>query len=166
MQMRFSLFSFVFALSCVVGMGLAEPMVEVISDQIEPVNLSFPQGELKRFLATRDAYACFKDGFFHRGFGMPAPGSFDIMLDGRAQGLRADYVLAGESVGDEVVFSLSGDDKELWRSPVVRSGDAKAKVEVSLADVRKLTFRVESAGGKKCSHACWGNLVLTCPKGY
>lgn len=141
---------------------------EVISDQLDPVNLSFPRGQLKRYLAAYDFYANYPGprGFFHRGLGMPAPGSLDLVLDGKARSFRADYTLSRESPGAVVVFKVLGDGKELWRSPVRKYGEDCSSMSVDVAGVKTLTLAVEPAEGNKgCPHACWGEIRLTIPEG-
>ena len=144
--------------------GTGFPDVEIISDQVEPVNLSFPRKELRRYLAALDYYAHIHKGFFHRGIGMPAPGSFDLALGGSAQTFSAECAIENESGETSAVFVLLGDGKELWRSPVRRTKDGKSPVEIDVRGVKTLTLKAEpAAAGTKCRHVCWGNVKIVYP---
>ena len=144
--------------------GPSFPDVEIISDQIEPENLSFPRTELRRYLATLDRYARIHKGLFHRGVGMPAPGSFDLALGEAAQRFAAECAIEKESGETSAVFSLLGDGKELWRSPVRHAKDGRLPVDVNVRGVKTLTLKVETtAAGTKCRHVCWGNITIVYP---
>ena len=154
------------ALTYLVAAGSACADIEVISDQVEPTNLSFPKAELRRYLAAHDYYGRFPKGFFHRGLGMPAPGSFDLELGGAAKTLSFDYVVENESGMAAVTVSVWGDGKELWTSPVKRSGETKSSAELVVGGVKTLTVKVEPAEGLgKCRHVCLGNIRIVYPDG-
>ena len=138
--------------------------VEIVSDQIEPMNLSFPRAELRRYLAALDFYAHFSKDVFHRGIGMPAPGSFDIDIGGEAKTLDFDYAIDDESGMTAATVSILGDGKELWKSPVKRTREPKSSATLDIVGVKRLTVKAEPAeGADKCRHFCLGNVRIVYP---
>jgi hypothetical protein len=56
-----------------------------------------------------------------------------------------------------VVFRVSGDGKELYRSPVMKGGDAPAQIAVDIRGVNQLTLAVGDADGSDLGDAAdWG----------
>ncbi|MBX7138516.1 MAG: NPCBM/NEW2 domain-containing protein [Oligoflexia bacterium] len=57
-----------------------------------------------------------------------------------------------------VVFSVLGDGRELWRSPVLRNGEPATTLRVAVDQIELLTLKVTDAGdGIDNDHACWVN---------
>lgn len=72
-----------------------------------------------------------------------------------------DYILQKAGSIPQVRFSIVGDGKSLWESPVVSSASGSVAFEVDVADVRALTLRVDAVGGSidNC-HAVWAEPML------
>lgn len=60
-----------------------------------------------------------------------------------------------------VVFVISGDDRELYRSPIVRGGERPVSIDVDLTGVEVLEMRVENGGdGSTGDGALWISPVI------
>lgn len=60
-----------------------------------------------------------------------------------------------------VVFVVTGDDKELYRSPLVRGGEAPVEIDVDLTGVEVLELKVENGGdGSTGDAALWISPVI------
>jgi|GEM_PF-291005 len=95
---------------------------------------------------------------YQSGFGTHAPMTWDIDLDG--QGVTFTTQVGMQDLGEKgkgsVEFVVLGDDKVLFKSAVLRSGDKAVPVELDLAGVHKLTLQVTDAGdGNSADHADW-----------
>jgi alpha-galactosidase len=67
---------------------------------------------------------------------------------------------AGKGRGS-VEFYVIGDDKMLWQSGVMKSGDSAKPVKVTTKGVKKLVLKAGSAGdGGVCDHADWAEAKL------
>jgi Gpi18-like mannosyltransferase len=62
----------------------------------------------------------------------------------------------------EVIFSVLGDGKRLWRSSVIHGNRKQVEHgEVNLTGVKKLTLHVDAKGPNSYDHANWVNLIIT-----
>lgn len=62
----------------------------------------------------------------------------------------------------EVIFSVLGDGKRLWRSSVIHGNRKQVEHgEVNLTGVKKLTLYVDAKGPNSYDHANWVNLIIT-----
>jgi len=85
---------------------------------------------------------------FDRGLGVHAPCEVVYELGGRFRRLLAKVGIDDASNGlGSVVFVVIGDGEELWRSGVIRGGDAPVVVSVDVRGVRRVTLRAEEADG-------------------
>lgn len=70
--------------------------------------------------------------------------------------------LNGNVKKGSVVFSITGDSRQLYKSPLIRQGDTPIKVQVNLAGVRLLEMVVEDGGdGASGDHALWIDPQIT-----
>ena len=82
------------------------------------------------------------------GIGVHANSSLTFEINGRYKEFRSDIGIdTGMRDRGSVVFSVLGDGKKIYESPVVKGSDsAPRKINVSVAGVQKLTLRVTDAG--------------------
>jgi alpha-galactosidase len=104
---------------------------------------------------------------FDRGLGTHANSSLRIALNG-----KAGQFTASTGVDDEagqrgsVTFSISGDNRTLWESGVMRGGDAPRSVSVDLRGINTLVLHVGDAGdGIDFDHADWADALITMAEG-
>jgi alpha-galactosidase len=95
---------------------------------------------------------------FEHGVGTHAISTLAIDLKGGADRFIA-YVGVdddnGKNVGT-VEFRLIGDGRVLWRSGIMKTGDAAKPVDVDLKGIRSLILRVsDTRDGIDCDHADW-----------
>lgn len=70
--------------------------------------------------------------------------------------------LNGNVEKGSVVFSITGDGRQLYKSPLIRQGDTPTKVKVNLAGVKILELVVEDGGdGASGDHALWIDPQIT-----
>ncbi len=96
------------------------------------------------------------------GIGTHAKSEWSLGIDGEASEIRGAC-----GVDDEVTdkaslqFTIEGDGKELWKSPVLRRGQAAVPFSVKLAGVKTLRLLVNDGGdGSTDDHADWLDLTL------
>jgi alpha-galactosidase len=99
---------------------------------------------------------------FAHGVGTHATSKFRVKLDGNTNRFTAQ-VGVDDSAGDQgsVEFIVIGDRKVLWRSGVLKGGEAAKPVDVNLAGVQTLVLRVTDGGdGESNDHADWANAKI------
>ena len=98
---------------------------------------------------------------FTRGFGTHAESKLRVNLDAGAQSFSASVGVDDDVVGNaaaSVEFIVVGDGKELWKSGVLRAGNAAKDCTVNLTGVKSLLLEVTDAGdGIDFDHADWAN---------
>jgi alpha-galactosidase len=98
---------------------------------------------------------------FAHGFGTHAEGLLHIKLDGGAQAFSASVGVDDEvnkNPASSVEFIVRGDGRTLWKSGVMRAGDAAKNCDVNLDGVKSLTLEVADAGdGIDFDHADWAD---------
>ncbi len=100
---------------------------------------------------------------FKQGVGVHAESVLYVQLDGAATEFTAlvgvdDH--AGKGKGS-VEFEIYGDARELWRSGLIKGGDAAKPVRVPLAGVKSLVLVVGDGGdGHNNDHADWAEAKL------
>jgi alpha-galactosidase len=98
---------------------------------------------------------------FSRGVGTHALGMIRIALDGKTESFEAlagidDSAPEHELKQASVEFTVTGDDRILWRSGIMRAGDRAKKLKVSLRGVHSLILGVLHAGdGTAGDRADW-----------
>jgi alpha-galactosidase len=98
---------------------------------------------------------------FEHGLGTHAEGLLRIKLDGHAKSFSASVGVDDEVIGHgpgSVEFFVIGDGQELWRSGVIRAGDAAKVCTVDLSGVKLLTLKAGDGGnGMDYDHADWAD---------
>lgn len=98
---------------------------------------------------------------FERGVGTHAASVMYVDLKGGSERFRA-WAGVDDEVGKDsrasVEFHVVGDGKVLWKSGVMKAGEAAREVDVPVKDVRTLVLLVGSAGdGTDNDHADWAD---------
>ena len=98
---------------------------------------------------------------FERGFGTHAESRLKINIGGDAQKFSAKVGVDDEvnsNAASSVEFIVVGDGKALWRSGVMKAGDAAKDCTVDLTGVKSLLLQVSDAGdGIEFDHADWAD---------
>jgi alpha-galactosidase len=101
---------------------------------------------------------------FERGLGTHAPGCLWLELKGQAVRFQAQAGVddaAGAGRGS-VRFEIIGDDRVLWKSGILKSGQAAVAVDVGVKGIQKLALVVGDGGdGADFDHADWAEAKLT-----
>ena len=98
---------------------------------------------------------------FAKGVGTHAPAEMWIATNGATR-FRAQVGLDDEATADgSVEFSLESDGKTLWKSGVMKRGDAAKTVDLDLTGIKTLVLRVGEAGdGNSNDHADWADAMF------
>jgi len=98
---------------------------------------------------------------FERGFGTHAESLLGVNLAGGAQSFSASVGVDDEvnkNPEASIEFIVRGDGKLLWRSGVIRAGEAARDCTVKLDGVKSLSLEVTDAGdGNSYDHADWAD---------
>jgi len=100
---------------------------------------------------------------FKKGIGTHAVGLIEMDLNGTAERFQGLVGLDDEVKGKlgSVVFVVMTDKKEVFRSPLMKSGMAAVKVDINLKGVKRLSLIVEDGGdGIDSDHADWVNAFI------
>ena len=101
---------------------------------------------------------------FDTGVGTHANSTMYIALEKGTKKFTS-YVGVDDEVGGNqasIEFRLYGDDKKLWSSGIMRSGDPAKQVDINLEGVETLILLVNSAGdGISYDHADWAEAKFT-----
>ena len=101
---------------------------------------------------------------FQRGLGTHADSVLYIDLHGGSERFTASVGVDDETGSPlaSVVFRVVGDGRLLWRSGVMKCGDAPKKVDLDLTGVKNLILLVSDAGdGNNSDHADWADAKFT-----
>lgn len=99
---------------------------------------------------------------YESGFGTHADSALAVQLAGVATRFRA-VVGVDDEVGDKgsVEFAVVGDGKTLWRSGVVRGGEAGKRIDVDVRGLKRLVLTVAGGDdGIDYDHANWADAVF------
>ncbi len=98
---------------------------------------------------------------FARGFGTHAEGELRVNLAGGSRKFSASVGVDDEvngNVASSLEFIVRGDGKVLWKSGVMKAGDAARDCEVDLTGVKSLVLEVGDTGdGANWDHADWAD---------
>jgi alpha-galactosidase len=100
---------------------------------------------------------------FERGLGTHASSTFRINLKGNAEKFTAFVGVDDEvtSAAASVQFRVLVEDRELWKSPRMKAGQAPEKVDVNLKGFKTLLLLVNDAGnGDSYDHADWADATI------
>ncbi|MCB9856051.1 MAG: NPCBM/NEW2 domain-containing protein [Phycisphaerales bacterium] len=142
-----------------------EPALSPKTIQLESLNLDTIQQDWGRPGAAKsiDGHPLTIAGkAYEHGLGTHAYSEMNIELHGGAKRFTASVGLDDEVTCDgAIVFVIIVDDKEAWRSPVMKKGDAPKPVDVDLKGAKTLSLIVEDAdNGIDCDHADWADAVI------
>ena len=101
---------------------------------------------------------------YERGIGMHAPSRFTLAVKKRAVSFEAEVGVDDEkkTLTGSVQFIVMGDGRELWRSPVMNTGDPAQHISVDIKGVTELELVSGDAGdGNDSDHADWANAKLS-----
>lgn len=138
--------------------GLADTQVYI--DEMDLTSFSSGWGETQPLKSISGGKLKIGDRTFERGVGTHADSKFQIDL-GRA-GVRFDAVV-GLDAGQpgSVEFLVTSDKEILWRSGIMRGGDAAKDVSVDLTGLDTLKLLVSSGDdGKSFDHANWADAKI------
>ncbi|MFO1076761.1 MAG: NPCBM/NEW2 domain-containing protein [Planctomycetota bacterium] len=102
------------------------------------------------------------------GLGTHANSEFALDLGGKGLRFRALVGADDETLPQHgtIEFRVVGDDKLLWQSGVMKSGEPAKEVDVALEGIKVLHLVVEDGGDDiNYDHADWGEAVLTLADG-
>jgi alpha-galactosidase len=158
MQLRFAL---------ALGLSLAALAPQLISAEtvwLDDLNLAASTqgyGEPQKNKSVDGKPLAIGGQAFTRGFGTHAESKLRVNLDGGAQSFSASVGVDDDVNGNaaaSVEFIVVGDGKELWKSGVLRAGNAAKDCTVNLTGVKSLLLEVTDAGdGIDFDHADWAN---------
>jgi hypothetical protein len=96
------------------------------------------------------------------GIGVHANSALTFDIKGRYAEFRADAgVDSRMEKRGSVIFSVLGDGKTLYTSPVVRGGDPVHRIKTGVSGVQQLTLKVTDAGDLDLGDvANWGSARL------
>jgi alpha-galactosidase len=95
---------------------------------------------------------------FEHGVGTHAVSRFDITLKGGADRFIASVGINDDKGKGTVEFRIEGDQKELWKSGLMKTGDAARKVDIPLQGIDRLVLEVTNGGDdNRWDHADWAD---------
>lgn len=101
---------------------------------------------------------------FARGVGAHAESVLWVSLDGQAREFTAEVGVDDDNQkghSGTLEFAVLGDGRELWKSGILKSGDAARHVQVPLAGVRSLLLLATDGGdGISFDHADWAEAKI------
>ncbi|MEJ0091693.1 MAG: alpha-galactosidase [Limisphaerales bacterium] len=104
---------------------------------------------------------------FSNGVGTHAASNFRVNLDGNATRFIAQVGVDDSADGKgSVEFIISGDGAILWKSGIMKGGQAAIPVDVDLTEVQTLGLRVTDGGdGASNDHADWADARIVLKDG-
>ncbi|HVX12681.1 MAG TPA: NPCBM/NEW2 domain-containing protein [Pirellulales bacterium] len=99
---------------------------------------------------------------FTKGIGMHSTSRLTWQLESAYRRFEADLAIDDQTRGQgSVVFRLFSGSREIYKSPIVRGGDAPLPISVELDDTRQLSLVVDYADrADTLDHADWCNARL------
>jgi alpha-galactosidase len=100
---------------------------------------------------------------YDRGVGSHAAGSFYVELDGNTKRFQTSVGVDNNSNGPGTIsVTLVGDGKVLFRSPVLKNGEAPAVIDLDLTNVKLLAVRMDDGGDNpNFDHVDWADAKFT-----
>lgn len=145
------------------GSALSARADTVAVSSLDLTNGSAGWGKIGRNVSSDGKQLSIGGRAFAEGIGTHAASVLRLQLDGKAGKLSA-WVGVDDEAGvgkGSVVFRVVGDGKELFHSPVMKSGDAPQRVEAPLSGVQSLLLIADPTGdGIQFDHADWGDAKI------
>jgi alpha-galactosidase len=149
------------ASGCVLAVAQATETVWLDSLDLKSMHQGYGTPQVNR--SIREQPLAIGGQKFVRGVGTHALSTYRLTLNGGTERFTASVGLddaAGEP--GSVVFQLIADQKKVFDSGVMKSGQAAKRVDVELRGVTSLILTVTDAGdGVICDHADWANAQFT-----
>jgi alpha-galactosidase len=149
------------------GLSLAVFTARIVSaetvwlDELNLANATQGWGDPQKNKAVGGSTLTIAGKSFAHGFGTHAESTLRVNLDGGAQKFSASVGVDDEvskQAAASVEFIVIGDGKTLWRSGVMRAGDAAKDCAVDLDGVKSLVLQVSDADdGINYDHADWAD---------
>jgi len=153
--LRISLFVFASCVAASPARSLAET-VEVSSLDLTTATSGWGTAQANR--SVMQSKLSIGGRAFETGVGVHAPSVLRVELGGSASRFSAHCGVdddAGRQKGS-VVFKVIADGKEVWKSPLMRGGDAGVPVDVDVHGVKRLLLVATDGGdGMHSDHADW-----------
>lgn len=134
------------------GAGAARAQQTFWLNQVDPNMVEMDNnGRTRINRSTQNKPLSIAGQSFSNGIGTRASSQLILDLQGQSKSFSAKVGIdddAGHGNGS-VVFKVIGDNKILWQSPVMHSGDAPREISVSLGRVKQLTLIADSDNGEK-----------------
>jgi alpha-galactosidase len=101
------------------------------------------------------------------GVGSHSDSSFWLALDGGGERFQATVGVDDQANGPgSVVFRITGDDRELWQSGIMKPGDTPKTVDVDLKGVKIMCLEIADSGdGISFDHGNWAGARFVMTKG-
>ena len=103
---------------------------------------------------------------YQKGVGSHSEAGYWLVLDGNGERFQATVGVDDNANGSgSVVFRITGDDRELWQSGVMKIHDAPKPVDVDLKGVKLLGLEITDAGdGNSFDHGDWAEAKIIMTK--
>lgn len=100
---------------------------------------------------------------FAKGLGVHADSNLAYQLGGTCRLFKTTIGLDDEVHGSgSVVFRVTGDGKELYRSPLLKGGNPPVPLELDISGVKELGLVVDRADNFTLDHADWADAQVNC----
>lgn len=135
---------------------------QMLLTQIMPISSSQDYGSLRTNLSVNGTALNVGGLRYANGFGTHANSVIDFVLPDNVETLSFIVGIDNEVENAEVIFSVWGDDRQLWQSPVIYGPEKNLPtITLNIAGIKKLSLRVSGVNGVSNDHADWINPVIT-----
>ncbi|NLB62915.1 MAG: hypothetical protein GX801_02245 [Fibrobacter sp.] len=101
------------------------------------------------------------DRIYEKGIGLHAPSHLYTNLPSNADSLFVETCLDNEvAKHGRLSFSIKVDGHTVWKSPIMRGGQASVQARIPLKDAETLELLVHTEGDDRWDHANWINPVI------
>jgi len=140
---------------------IVERIDGIFLDSLDWVEATAGWGETRKRTSIMGTPMLIGGQRFTRGIGAHAASRVVYDLPEGYSTFAAEIGCDCEVQAGTVIFVIEGDGKELYRSQVLRCGDAPVEVRVPISGVKRLVLIAEDAGdGISADHADWANARL------
>ncbi len=149
-----------------VSLAQAEKIYPLESLNLVPMRQDWERPQAKRSVDKNPLKIGGKT--FENGVGTHATSVYYVRLDGNGGRFKAMVGVDDEVLGHQgsVEFRVYGDSKSLWRSGVMKAGEAAKPVDIDLKGVKMLVLFVGPGGnGIDYDHANWADATISMKSG-